>query len=238
MRHAYVSALLLAAAGIVLAQNKSSCNAGLYPGTNTVIYTVPYTYPQVLSIIADFRNITWNNIPYDAVSLNGTDNTIGTARTYTTQGATATETILVYEKPAAGPYVLVTAFAPSNVENTSSYGNFNSVIATPVCGGAACTLNFTTDFCSTDVAEAATYFQTVHTADAINVVLFLGGRNFTSCAALVASHSTTAAATSYSTTAAATSSSATGVPFTGSASLRGLNAILVAGAAIAALVGQ
>ncbi|SLM33533.1 hypothetical protein LPUS_00479 [Lasallia pustulata] len=82
MEHSYISALLLAAAGAVLAQNKSStpaaCNAGFYPGTHTVLDTVPYPYPQMPSIIDNFRDITWNSIPSDAVSLDGTDSTIGT----------------------------------------------------------------------------------------------------------------------------------------------------------------
>ena len=45
-----------------------------------------YTYQQVMSIIGSFRNITWSGSPYDSVTLNGTDNTVGTARTYNIDG--------------------------------------------------------------------------------------------------------------------------------------------------------
>jgi hypothetical protein len=76
---------LLLAPLTVLAQNNASgpsgCNYDFEPGTDTVIYTTPYTYAQVMSIIGSFRNITWSGSPYDSVTLNGTDNTVGTART-------------------------------------------------------------------------------------------------------------------------------------------------------------
>lgn len=222
---------VLVAAGSVLAQNKSSsigvCTAGFYAGTDTIIYTVPYTYPQVLSVIGDFRNITWNNIPDDAVSLNGIDNTIGTARSFKAAGVTATETLVVFAKPAAGPFVEVNAVSPFNLGNTTIYSNLNSIVATPVCGGAACTLNITVDFCTTDTAQAADFFHMVHLTDVLNVGLFLGGRNFTSCAALGTNSSTTAAA----------SPNASGVPFTGGASRSGgPSTVLAAAVAIAAVL--
>lgn len=216
---------VLTAVGSVLAQDKSNtpsvCNAGFYPGTNTITYTVPYTYPQVLSLIGDFRNITWNSIPYDTVSLNGTDNTIGTARSFQAAGVTATETLVVLEKPAAGPFHEVSAVSAFDLGNTTIYSDFNSIVATPVCGGAACSVNFTVDFCATDAARAADFFRKVHSVDVVNVGLFLGGRNFTSCAALGANSSTP-------------SPNAAGVPFTGGgASSQGPIVMIVAVAAIA-----
>lgn len=89
------SKLLLFAPLAVLAQNNAStangCNDGYFPGTDTVIYTTPYTYQQVMSIIGSFRNITWSGSPYDTVTLNGTDNTVGTARTYDIDGEALNE---------------------------------------------------------------------------------------------------------------------------------------------------
>lgn len=35
------------------------CIDGYTAGSDTVIYTVPYTYKQVLSIIGSFKNLTW-----------------------------------------------------------------------------------------------------------------------------------------------------------------------------------
>jgi hypothetical protein len=48
-----------------------TCIDGYSPGNDTVIFTTPYTYAQVMSIIGSFRNITWSGSPYDTVSLNG-----------------------------------------------------------------------------------------------------------------------------------------------------------------------
>jgi hypothetical protein len=50
-----------------------TCIAGYSPGNDTVIFTTPYTYAQVISIIGDYKNITWSGSPYDSVTLNGTD---------------------------------------------------------------------------------------------------------------------------------------------------------------------
>ena len=79
-------------APFALAQHNAStangCDDGYFPGTDTVIFTTPYTYSQVMSIIGSFRNITWSGSPYDSVTLNGTDNTVGTARTYDIDGRT------------------------------------------------------------------------------------------------------------------------------------------------------
>ena len=35
------------------------CVDGYTAGSDTVLYTVPYTYTQVLSIIGSFKNLTW-----------------------------------------------------------------------------------------------------------------------------------------------------------------------------------
>jgi hypothetical protein len=70
----------------IAAQNNAStangCGNVLYSGTDTVIFTVPYTYAQVMSIIGDYQNLTWSCSPAGSVTFNGTDNTVGTVRTY------------------------------------------------------------------------------------------------------------------------------------------------------------
>jgi hypothetical protein len=53
--------LLLGAGGIAAQNNASTangCNDEFSPGTDTVIFTVPYTYAQVMSIIGDYQNLT------------------------------------------------------------------------------------------------------------------------------------------------------------------------------------
>lgn len=99
-----LSIALSAAAGAVGISAQSTCNTGFFPGTDTVIFTVPYTYAQVMSIIGDYGNLTWSGSPAGSVTLNGTDNTVGTARTYNIDGAHVVETITYYSKPANGPY--------------------------------------------------------------------------------------------------------------------------------------
>ena len=100
------------------------CVDGYQAGTDTVLFTVPYTYQQVLSIIGSYQNITWSGSPSNIVTLNGTDNTVGTARTYDIAGAHVIETIAVYEKPASGPYEEIHTLAPLTIPaaNVSFYG--------------------------------------------------------------------------------------------------------------------
>jgi len=40
----------------------NTCTADFIAGTDTVLVTIPYTYDQVLSIIADFKNLTWTGV--------------------------------------------------------------------------------------------------------------------------------------------------------------------------------
>ena len=40
-------------------QIPSECVDGYSAGTDTALYTIPYTYTQVLSIIGSFKNLTW-----------------------------------------------------------------------------------------------------------------------------------------------------------------------------------
>ena len=200
---------VIAAAGIAAQNNASSpngCNDGFYPGTDTVIFTVPYTYAQVMSIIGDYQNLTWSGSPAGSVTLNGTDNTVGTARTYDIAGAHVVETITTYSKPPNGPYeeihVLALLTIPS--ANVSFYGDYDGTTVTPICNGAASTFNFTINFCASNATLAGSVLHMIHLTDAQTVGVFLGGQNFSSCAAL--SNST---ATSTSTPPMVTASSAT-----------------------------
>ena len=93
----YSTLLSLIGATSIAAQNNATSpngyNYGFDLGTDTVIFTVPYTYEQVMSIIGDYQNLTWSGSPAGSVTLNGTDNTVGTARTYNIAGAHVVETI-------------------------------------------------------------------------------------------------------------------------------------------------
>lgn len=168
------------------------CIDGYSAGTDTVLLTVPYTYTQVLSIIGSYKNLTWSGNPDDTVTLNGTDNIVGTARVYDTAGAHVTETITVYDKPADGPYEEVHTLTPLTIPaaNVSFYGDYDGTTATPTCNGAATAFNFTINFCATNATLAAELLHMIHITDAQTVGVFLGGKNFSSCAAISSSNST------------------------------------------------
>jgi hypothetical protein len=167
------------------------CAAGYFPGSDTVLYTVPYTYTQVLSIIGNYTNLTWSGSPENSVTSNSTDWVPGTARFYDIAGAHVIETITTYSKPADGPYVEIHTVAPLSVPsyNVSFYSNFDAQIWTPICDGMATTTNFTINFCATNATVAAAVLHALHSTDAETVGTFLGGMNFTSCAALSSSNS-------------------------------------------------
>ena len=180
----------------------AECVGGYSAGTDTVIYNVPYTYAQVMSIIGSFKNLTWSGNPDNTViimhkasegglisaqvTLNGTNNQIGTARTYTTAGAYVVETITVYDKPAAGPYNEVHTLAPLSIPaaNLSFYSAYDGTVVNPICGGTASQFNFTINFCATNATLAASVLHMIHLTDATTVGVFLGNQNFTSCAAI------------------------------------------------------
>lgn len=141
-----------------------------------------------------------------ALTLNGTDSTVGTARTYDIAGAHVVETITTYSKPPNGPYreihTLELLTIPS--ADVSFYGDYDGTTVTPVCNGAASTFNFAINFCASNATVAAAILHMLHLTDAQTVGVFLGGQNFSSCAAL--SNST---ATSTSTPPMVTANSAT-----------------------------
>jgi len=199
------TALLLAATG-VFAQDiqipatdgsipepgDNGCASGYYPASNTITYTVPYTYDQVLSIIGNFTNLTWSGISSDSVTTNNSAALEtnqwkpGTSRTYNLDGAHVIETITTYMKPASGPYIEVHTVAPLSVSSAdvSLYSDFDAQAWWPVCGGKATWTNFTISFCATNVTAGTEVLSTLHMRDAVNVGKMLGGDMFTSCEAM------------------------------------------------------
>ncbi|KAK5109664.1 hypothetical protein LTR62_006786 [Meristemomyces frigidus] len=198
-------ALLTAAATTTLAQvtipatngslpvaGANGCAMGYYPGTSQVLFTVPYTYTQVLSIIGNYTNLTWSGSPDNSVTTNNTMAlttnmwTPGSGRFYDIAGAHVIETITEYSKPANGPYVEVHTLAPLSIPsaNVSFYGDFDAQVWTPICNGMATASNFTINFCATNATLASGLLSMLHLTDAQTVGKFLGGQNYTSCAAL------------------------------------------------------
>jgi hypothetical protein len=186
--YSLIAALLLAATGI--AQDvtvPSMCEAGFTAGTDEALVTIPYTFDQVMSIIGSYKNLTWSGNPDDTVTLNGTDNTVGTARTYDLAGAHVIETLLTYSKPAApGPYNEVhnTALLSVPAYNVSLYIPYDGTVVSSVCDGMASMFNFTAHFCGTNATTVGMLLHELHSGDALTVGKFLGGMNFTSCASL------------------------------------------------------
>lgn len=72
-------------------------------------------------------------------------------------------------------------FAAANV---SFYADYDAQNWTSVCDGKATTTNFTINMCATNTTAAAALLHSIHLTDAQTVGTFLGGQNFTSCAAL------------------------------------------------------
>jgi hypothetical protein len=201
MRLSIIAIGLIGTAGVLAQHNASTangCSDGFYPGTDTVIFTVPYTYAQVMSIIGDYKNITWSGSPYDSVTLNGTDNTVGTARTYDIDGAHVVETITTYSKPPNGPYEEIHTLELLTIPsaNISFYGGYDGTTVTPICNGAASTFNFTINFCATNATLAGSILHTIHLTDAQTVGVFLGGQNFSSCGNINSTATSTSSPTS------------------------------------------
>lgn len=98
--------------GSIPTGGSNGCAAGYYPSTDTVLFTVPYTYTQILSIIGSYTNLTWSGSPSNSVTSNSTSWVPGIARFYTIAGAYVIETITKYSKPANGPYIEIHTLAP------------------------------------------------------------------------------------------------------------------------------
>ncbi|WPG97679.1 Hypothetical protein R9X50_00045900 [Acrodontium crateriforme] len=184
--------------GSLPAPGSNGCAEGYFPSTDTVIFTVPYTYKEVLSIIGNYTNLTWSGSPDNSVTTNNSaalksnDWTPGSARFYDIDGAHVIETITTYEKPADGPYIEIHTLAPLTIPaaNLSAYSDYDAQNWTSICGGKATYANFTIHFCATNATLGAGLLHSIHLADAVTVGKFLGGNNFTTCEALE-SNSTT-----------------------------------------------
>jgi len=104
-------------------------------------------------------------------------------------GLPLTETLFTYSRPPyPGPYVQVysAVLVNDSAANHSFYIPFDSTVVVPTCNGAASILNFTSSFCTNNVTAIAGLLHTLHITDALTAAKFLGGRNFTSCAAIAA----------------------------------------------------
>jgi hypothetical protein len=194
---AYAQVIIPATNGSLPAAGPDGCTTGYYPGSDTVLYTVPYTYDQVLSIIGNYTNLTWSGSPENSVTSNSTQWVPGTARFYDIAGAHVIETITTYNKPADGPYVEIHTLAPLTVpsSNVSFYGDFDGQVWTPICDGKATSANFTINFCATNATVAEAVLHGLHSTDAETVGVFLGGMNFTSCGALSGSNNVSTTST-------------------------------------------
>lgn len=76
--------------------------------------------------------------------------------------------------------------------NVSLYAGYDGTSVVSTCDGKASTFNFTAVFCATNVTVAAGLLHTLHSGDAQTVGVFLGGQNFTTCAALESGSNATA----------------------------------------------
>ncbi|KAK5126686.1 hypothetical protein LTR85_009620 [Meristemomyces frigidus] len=224
--------------GSLPAAGANGCAAGYFPGSDTVLYTVPYPYQQVLSVIGNYTNLTWSGSPDNSVTTNNSealatnDWTPGTARFYDVAGAHVIETITTYSKPANGPYVEIHTLAPLSIPSADVefYGDFDGQVWQPICGGMATASNFTINFCASNATTAGAILHMLHMTDAATVGQFLGGQNFTSCAAL-GGNGTSTSGNGTSTTGGTATSSAAAV-YTGAAAVQTLQmmaAVAVAG---------
>lgn len=195
MKSSLLLSTIVGASGIAAQNNASTtngCSAGFFPGRDEVIFTTPYTYAEVMSIIGDYQNLTWSGSPEGSVTLNGTTNTVGTARTYDIAGAHVVETITLYSKPAEGPYDEVHTLDLLTIPsaNVSFSAGYDGTTVTSTCDGKASVFNFTAVFCATNASVAEAVLHMIHLTDAQTVGVFLGGQNFTTCDAIVSSNST------------------------------------------------
>ncbi|KAL8842940.1 MAG: hypothetical protein Q9170_000345 [Blastenia crenularia] len=111
----------------------NGCVDGYSAGHDEVLYNVPYTYNQVLSIIGSFA-----------------DHTLA---------------------PAYNPTADLSIYAPIDITTV-----------TPICDGTSSALNFTIDFCSTNVTAAGEILHSSHVFDATTLQEFLGNETWTGCA--------------------------------------------------------
>lgn len=125
-----------------------------------------------MSIIGVYSNMFWMAVPEGSVTLNGTDNTVGTAQFYPIAGTNLVETILEYEKPASsGSYNEVHSTANIDVPNpnVSLHISFDGTIVSSACNCKASTMNMTAVYCATDAAVAGGLLHMLHMESLVTV---------------------------------------------------------------------
>jgi hypothetical protein len=177
-----VSAVTVAL-GAIKAVAAITCDEGYTAGYDEVVETLPYSYEQVMSIIGDYKNITWSGTAYDDVTLNGTDNTAGTARTYELDGATLVETLITYSKPDGGPYYEdhYLGLLYLSAYNLSAYAPHDTTTVTATCNDTASIFNMSVSYCASDATVAQTVFHSIHATDIETVREWLGNETYTGC---------------------------------------------------------
>ncbi|KAL8779590.1 MAG: hypothetical protein Q9194_001381 [Teloschistes cf. exilis] len=160
------------------------CVNGYTAGHDEYLYTLLNPDKPLINLHKG-QNITWNGV--NSTTLNGTDNTVGTARFYSSYGIPLVETIKTYQKPSNGPYfedhTLAPAYNPT--ADLSIYAAVDTFSITPICpGSTASALNFTIDFCSTNVSAAQAILHDSHVFDAVTLQEFLGNETFTGCSSV------------------------------------------------------
>ena len=166
-----------------------------------MLLTVPYPPARVVEIIGDFQNLTWSGSPPDTVTLNGTDNQVGTARAYTLSGLDVVETLSEYYRPSLNcfgtpyqpnvaryavnmAYVEAHTFAEASFEGDKVYMPFDGISVASTCLGNASVLNYTANFCATNVSMTQSLLHSLHMQDLDNVQAELGNNSYTSCVGL------------------------------------------------------
>ncbi|KAH7351298.1 hypothetical protein BKA65DRAFT_550260 [Rhexocercosporidium sp. MPI-PUGE-AT-0058] len=183
MKSSLILSSIAAVSGIAAPNNASTangCSDGYFPGTNTVIFTTPNTYVQVIGSLEG------------SVTLNGTTNTVGTTRTYDIAGAHVIETITTYSKPENGPYEEIHTLNLITIPaaNVSFSADYDGTTVTSSCEGKASIFNFTANYCATNASVAGAVLHMFHLADAQTVAVYFGGQNFTTCDSITSSNST------------------------------------------------
>ncbi|GIZ49169.1 hypothetical protein CKM354_001220400 [Cercospora kikuchii] len=178
------------------AQIPTTCSNGFESRSDTVFLALPYPYDAVIPLVSDFNNLSWANI--SPVTLNGTNNTPGTARAFSFGGADFIQTLLSYDKPPSpGPFVEVhnsapvtLSIPPEQVETAGGKTNFTLWLDSlrfeveGVCEGRASQVNWTVSLCSDGPDVAKGMLHMVHTGFVENVGKLLGGGEFEGCEAL------------------------------------------------------
>lgn len=145
---------------------------------------IAYPYDDVVKIVDDFGNMTWLGSAKDNTTLKGTDDRVGASRTFNFDGNELTQTLTKYEKHDDS-FMEEQTIEQVTLQfiNASLYSTRDVLTLNKTCDGKASVLNLTTAFCSTNASDVARGIGLYHMAGIMRVTEFLGGKNFTSCAA-------------------------------------------------------